>query len=229
MNSINEEFNFRKDEINQYLDFLKNLETGTYTIMNKGETINTHTTLKTTQKSCAILLLYNVVESIVTKLLVKIHDTIKSENVGFFHLNNEIKDLTLIYFNSVINKKDDFHNAVPFVQSLIQMLLQNSHFQVTYKEMEKYYSLYSGNLDSQKISKIVGKYGIIFDRKVKELQTIKDGRNKLAHGEVSFEEYGRTLTIQQLEVLKDRTFNYLENLIAHIIDYIQNKHFKIQI
>ena len=91
--------------------------------------------------------------------------------------------------------------------------------------MNKYYSLYSGNLDSKKICSIFSKYGIVFNERIRELQTIKDYRNKLAHGEISFEECGREISIQQIEVINQKVSGYINNAINAIEDFIDNNRF----
>ncbi|WP_156885492.1 MAE_28990/MAE_18760 family HEPN-like nuclease [Massilia niastensis] len=228
MISIRGDFTARRSEIDQYLDLLRKIEDGEYLLHYQGNYVNLPTTVKTTQKASAILLLYNIVESVVTKLLIRIHEVVISKDVGYFDLNDKIKDLTLVYFNSVIEKKQSFHDAVPFVQSLIGMLMRNAKFEVSYEEMEKHYSLYSGNLDSRKIKETFSKYGVVVRETASELQTIKNGRNKLAHGEVSFEEYGRELSIQQLSALKDATLNYLKNLIDEVEEYVNSAGYRLE-
>lgn len=226
MNVIRQELTSRRSEIDEFLDVLGKFEDGTYLVSHQNNLLIYPLRARITQKSCAVLLLYNVVESIVTKVLIRIHEVVISENVGYFDLNPNIRDLTLVYFNSVMSKTNDFHEALPFVRGLIQMLTSNYHFHIPYKEMEKYYSLYSGNLDSKKIGDTLEKYGVDFRKPVRELQTVKNGRNKLAHGEVSFEEYGRDLSMQQINVLKVKIFEFLDEMISNVDNFILTKAYK---
>lgn len=227
MIAIREDFLARKIEITEYVDLLIKFENGEYRISHQGNLISFPLATRTTQRSCAFLLLYNIVEAIVTKLLVKIHDILILENVSYFDLNDDIKDLTLIYFNSIVNKKQNFPDAAPFLQKFVGMLFGNLHFHVPYKEMEKHYSLYSGNLDSKKIRETFSKYGLSVEVVASELKTIKDGRNKLAHGEVSFEEFGREISVQQIKILTTATLTYLESLINSIENFINECGYKV--
>ena len=86
--------------------------------------------------------------------------------------------------------------------------------------------MYSGNLDTREILNVLRRYGINFEQRCSELKTIKDYRNKLAHGEESFEEVGRTLSVQQLQEMENRTFEYLEKMINEITKYLDEEKFK---
>ena len=77
----------------------------------------------------------------------------------------------------------------------------------------------------KKIRKLCDLYGIDFDISCKQIRTIRDNRNKLAHGEDSFSERGR-IPYEYVENLKSETISYLENFISAVEDYITQ--YKIQ-
>lgn len=51
---------------------------------------------------------------------------------------------------------------------------------------------------------------------------IKDLRNQLAHGSISFEQSGENLTVDDLKELKERTVNYLEEVIQSFSTYVSS-------
>ncbi len=53
---------------------------------------------------------------------------------------------------------------------------------------------------------------------------IKDLRNQLAHGTISFEQSGENLTVSDLKELKGRTVNYLEEVVQSFSTYISQSH-----
>lgn len=59
-----------------------------------------------------------------------------------------------------------------------------------------------------------------------ELKTIREYRNQLAHGEQSFEEIGRNLSVMQLNEMVRRTYDYLEQMIDIIVQYLEEEKFK---
>ena len=86
---------------------------------------------------------------------------------------------------------------------------------------------FSGSLDAREIKKLFGRLGIdLSTLSCDEMKLVKDCRNKLAHGDVSFEDYGRTLTIQYLRVCKNNTLLFLEGLINRVDDYLLNKRYR---
>ena len=52
------------------------------------------------------------------------------------------------------------------------------------------------------------------------LSYIKDLRNQLAHGSISFEQSGENLTVSDLKELKERTVNYLGEVVQSFSAYI---------
>ena len=55
---------------------------------------------------------------------------------------------------------------------------------------------------------------------------VRNCRNKLAHGELSFQECCRDFSIQYVEVSKNNTLVYLEQLIDKVDNYIQAKSYR---
>jgi HEPN superfamily protein len=57
------------------------------------------------------------------------------------------------------------------------------------------------------------------------LGLVKYLRNRLAHGTMSFEECGDGVTVVDLRDVRDRTANYLREVVSAFADYIDNYHF----
>jgi hypothetical protein len=216
MQNAKREVTIRDVEVNSVIDFLKNAETN-------GQI---GVTVKTSIKASVILMLYNAVESTMTTCLERLHEILIRQNLMFDNCNDNLKQLVAVYYENAKEKSSDIHNRAPHILSFYEYVKNSRSFDLSYMELSKYYSLYSGNLDSRSIISVLNKYGIDFDEKATELKTIKDARNKLAHGEQSFEEIGRDLSIQQLQHMKEQAFEYLIKIINVIEDYIEGEHFK---
>ena len=228
MQNIRLELIIRKGEVKNLLNFAKFVENGEG-IVNGVEASFDNITVNTSLKASIIVMLYNVIESTMTKSLNKIHNAFETENLKYDDLNDSIKKTMLTYYQYAMNKSADVHKSVSYVMELIDLLKLNTTFSLSYEDLSKSYSLYSGNLDSRKIVDVVTKYGVNFSEQVSELKTIKDYRNKLAHGELSFEEVGREVSIPQLERLQERTFEYIEKVIMALETYLSNKEYKKQL
>lgn len=222
MKGVRCELSIREEEVDSLLNFLKLLENGA---IEGSTTIEKRTTVQTSMKAGIVLMLYNAVESTVTKSLARLHEIIIAKELAFSNCNESLKKLLVVYYENAKMKSSDIHKQVPFILELNNYLGNNGNFSLTYSDLVKYYTLYSGNLDSKEIMAVLNKYGIIFEERATELQTIKNMRNKLAHGESTFEEVGRDLSIQQLERMQSRTFEYLTNTIEAIEEYLQNEKF----
>ncbi|WP_302162117.1 MAE_28990/MAE_18760 family HEPN-like nuclease [Phascolarctobacterium faecium] len=223
MNGIRNNLKIRKSEADNIINFLKLIENED---MNYQAYTIKKLIVKTSIKSGIILMLYNAVEAIVTDCLKKIHQKLISEALTFDNCNENIKKLIFVYYEKAKDKSNDVHNRISYMLKFHDYIQEKRCFELSYEELSKFYSLYSGNLDGKVIISVLNKYGLGFDKQIGELKTIKDKRNKLAHGEESFEEVGRELSLEQLESMKDKTFQYLKEMIDEIDRFIRDEKYK---
>lgn len=227
MINIRRELELRNEEASSLLRFLSILESGENASNNLRQSIGRdYTAIMTSIKAGVVLMLYNAVESTMTKCLERLHDIFIQQNLGFDECTDEIRHLLLVYYEYAQEKSLDIHKRVPYILQLHDYMKGEINFPLSYSQLCQFYSLYSGNLDSREIISVLKKYGIDFEEKVSELKTIKDDRNKLAHGEQTFEEVGRELSLPQLEHMKERTFSYMGSVIDTINDYIKNEKYR---
>ena len=148
------------------------------------------------------------------------------QELGFDECTDEIRQLLLAYYENAKEKSLDIHKRVPYILELHDYMKGEITFPLSYNQLCQFYSLYSGNLDSREIISVLKKYGIDFEEKASELKTIKDDRNKLAHGELTFEEVGRNLSLPQLRHMKEKTFRYMESVIDIMNAFIENEGYR---
>jgi len=93
-----------------------------------------------------------------------------------------------------------------------------------------------GNWDDSAIEKIAARIGCDLDisdavksaakRPIRDdknsLGLVKYLRNRLAHGLLSFEQCGAGVTVLDLRDITERTANYLREVVAAFVDYIDN-------
>lgn len=220
MRNVKRELLIRKEEANNLICFIKYLEDNS--LPEAGYDV---VTIKTSMKANIILMLYNAVESTLTKSLERIHEKIKEKRLKYDNLCGEIKKILAVYYGYSMEKSANVSCAMDFVLQLADFINGNVCFNISYKELSQKYPMYSGNLDSKEIKTVLKRYGIVYDEKCAELKTIKDDRNKLAHGEDSFEEIGRNLSIPQLEEMASRAFEYLEKMVNEIEGYLNEERY----
>lgn len=223
MNNTKRELSIRKDEATSLLMFVKYLDEK---FIPPDDCMYDYMTVKTSMKANIIMMLYNAVESTVSQCLEKVHDRINANNLKYEELSDDIKKLIAVYYGHSIDQANNVDNAMEYVLRFSDFINGNVNISISYEELTQKYQMYSGNLDTREILNVLKKYGINFEQRCSELKTIKDYRNKLAHGEESFEEIGRTLSVQQLQEMENRTFAYLETMITEITKYLDEEKFK---
>lgn len=224
MRNVQRELTIRQEETESMIRFVKKIEDGG---LSATEVACNITTVKTSLKANIVLMLYNAVESTLTKSLERVHEKIKEKGLRYSEVRGEIKKLMAVYYGYSMEKAANVKSAMDYALQLADFINGNVCFNITYKEMAKKYPMYSGNLDAREITTVLKRYGIIYNEKCSELKTIKDDRNKLAHGEDSFEEIGRNLSVPQLDEMAGRTFDYLKEMIKEIESYLLREKYRI--
>lgn len=233
MHNIKQNFAQKVDEVNSFYKLIYNIEKleGKFIFPNDTNRIERIDVITNSiLKSTCYLVLYNLVESTITDCLTKIHNEFSEANLLFEDLSDEIKIIWIRYHYDYFHKasQDDkfLHNLKLLIESWV---LNHTPIKLTYEDYVKYNTggNFAGNLDSKEIRKLCDLYGIDFDISCKQIRTIRDNRNKLAHGEDSFSERGR-IPYEYVENLKSETISYLENFISAIEDYITHTKFKKQ-
>lgn len=165
-------------------------------------------------KSSVMLMLYNEVEGVYSNLLCEFFDYIIDNNIPFEKLHKKVRKLYFQYHLKKIGKSieglEDFYGNID---------LKN----VGYLEINKYLKLYSGNLDARQIRKISKELGITVSMTVKgdSLLKVKNCRNKLAHGEVSFQEACRDYSAKELKEFKSEVYDFMKMLIEDYENFIK--------
>lgn len=230
MITVRNDLSTRKNEADKFIIYLHKLEdleypnTDTYFSLFPNLDI---ISLKTTMKASVCLILYNIVESTTTNCLRKIHETIISDRLYYSDLSVPIQKILLTYYEHSLVKISDIGKIVDQKYNQIELVENRVYFDISFSELSQYYQMYSGNLDGKQIKSILNRYGITYEAQCSELQTIKNNRNKLAHGEMSFEEIGRDLSVQQIEHYKVKVFDFLEGMISKVEEYLASKEYTI--
>ncbi|MFK5953280.1 MAG: MAE_28990/MAE_18760 family HEPN-like nuclease, partial [Desulfobacterium sp.] len=91
--------------------------------------------------------------------------------------------------------------------------------------------IFSGNIDNDLIITTALEYGFSSrtdpnrTKHGEKLRSIKDYRNDLAHGNLTFSEVGRSYDLNQLREYKDETIAYVEKIIENIDYYLRNQRY----
>ncbi|MEZ9823330.1 MAE_28990/MAE_18760 family HEPN-like nuclease [Shewanella sp. 10N.286.45.A1] len=173
-------------------------------------------------KSSYTLLLYNNLEATVSSSITNIHD--RASGCKYDELSEEFKKLYASFYHFDISKrkvKDHLDNTV------------SGEFKFpNFEEYCKRITVFSGNIDLRSLNDISKSYGIgkvdLRGRNPENILTIKNKRNKLAHGEESFRDSCRQYTLSELQELGDSLERMLEKFIELVDIFLRERKYMVE-
>ena len=243
MKRVKDDFDKRKSELDDYFDFLSKLDKDVPTL-HYSEKGTTHTysvdaELLKILKANGFLLIYNLVESFCRNSLLEILTAIQVKKLTLKKLSEEAQKIWIA--QKVKNYKDPNTSAEALEKCFHGMatdIINNTVIEFStvinkIKTDERFDAFgLSGNIDKEKIRKLADAYGfkrITLPKKEKageDLEEIKNFRNKLAHGRITFRDCGKDKSVTQMVEYKNNAIEYLEGVLDNIEDYLKNTKFK---
>ena len=180
-------------------------------------------------KASFFMMLYDCVESTIVNCLNTIIRTIMSEECKYSDFTDELQMAILAAYEYRLSECGTKDQRSKVLKQQADFLIGIAPAYIDIKSLvgSSSQGTFAGSLDSKEIKKLFLRIGVeLNELTCSELQKIKECRNKLAHGECSFQEYGRNLTIQYLGVSMEKTLTYLDALINKISDFIDKEKYK---
>ncbi|MED0686109.1 MAE_28990/MAE_18760 family HEPN-like nuclease [Anoxybacillus ayderensis] len=210
---LRERFEMQRDSIEKYFEFLNSIVTN----------VKTFKILKST----VFLLLYNLVESTVSNSLYLIHWSISEKNIRYDQLSHCLQKSYMEYFL----KNQGFKN-VNEIQKKKLIDFFDQYFRLEKHIVQFSYGNFvsiSGNIDNKKVNEIGEIYGFKMDRgrREEELLFVKEMRNSLGHGNISFSECSKDIVIGELFRIKNEVVGYLECYLNTIENYINERRYLV--
>lgn len=233
MIQVKHTFQEHKDEINLFYEFLEEVVNHDARLAidppaNSIKIIKVETIA--IAKASFFLMLYNCVESTVVNVLNTILHAMEEDGCKYADLREELQLATLAAYDYRTRETEskDNHNQRLKEQSDYASGLSVVHLDLKSLTSSSSQGNFSGSLDAREIKKLFSRIGMdLSSLNCEEMKKIKECRNKLAHGECSFQDYGRELTIQYIGVCKDNTFAYLDRLIQIVDEFITKKQYRM--
>lgn len=174
-------------------------------------------------KATVLLMLYNLIEATITKLIKEITNEINNNSVAYIDLIDNVKKAWIkIHCRAPLLecKKENF-------PSKMHEYMEETLNKIAIKlEIATLRGLISGNADSENIKKVCFEYGIKILKHCSELDMVKQKRNELAHGESRFTEVGGNITESELKKYKEAVYQHLDLVIKSTEKYLKNKEYK---
>jgi hypothetical protein len=230
-------FNERMAEVETYLDFLLVLETQAQRGPPKIDGAE-HPISAQQQKilySSVYLQLYNLIESTMTRCIESISEAAVANSWKPGDLCNSLRKEWVRYVartHADLSPDHRLASALELCQQLVSALPVN---QLTIEKGG------GGNWDDSAIEAISERLGFqlvvsqpvysAVKRRIRDdlgpLALVKALRNQLAHGSISFAECAEDVTVTQLIELKDKTCNYLREVVLQFCGYVERFEFLI--
>ena len=219
MNETKGIFDDRKQEIEFYYSVLLDMEQNNKNIIN---TID-NTLFFKIMKSNFLLMLYNIVEATVTTGMSEIYEQLMSDSCTYSSLILELQNIWRDNkVKEVFSSSSELKAYTKRVKKVVDIILDENPL-----DFNKTMLNINGNLNAQKIKKICDEHCIryqVIDDDMK-LEKVRKKRNSLAHGDESFSNCARDLTITDLENIKDTIFNFLNSIIDGMDKYCTEKQY----
>lgn len=225
MDNAKNDFDYRKIEVEDYFSFLKIINDDATLIkyVNGAEIVEKKISnkLQTMFIANAFLILYNLIESTVKNSIVEIYNKIKEDKNSYENLS---ENLQKIWINQKIdNLKEGTYNhdtLLKTIQNIAKNVLAKETIALSKDDIN-----ISGNIDAKKIRELAENIGFEQSSNGRNLQNIKDKRNRLAHGEQTFYDVGKNFTFKELNGFKQETFDYLTDVIEKIEKFIVDQEY----
>ena len=243
-----QEFDSRKEEIEQYFDFLQKVESDCRVLSNYQRTtaFSIDDELLKVLKANGFLILYNLVEATILNCVTAIFDEIKLNNLSYSNVSENIRK----YWSKHIYRFDEKISEEKLLRekfySIVEKIISNTTLEVS-DRLE-----YGGSIDAKIMRKIAEELGVMLSFEHyrenlhgKVLCDIKKNRNDLAHGKKSFSDIARNISYEGIVVtnengdnsiisfglvhFKNYTIEHLENFIRSVENYIENQQYKVVI
>lgn len=170
------------------------------------------------------LMLYNLIESTTNEIIKEVTTTITDEGLTIDMLAPKIHTL---YVDSLIGEKEARGRITAIIHDVIKKTLSKDTIEMSNIDVH-----ISGNVNYEFLNKLVSSIGcrgritVNIDTLTDTMTRIKEYRNKLAHGELSFVEVGRSRSIQDLKKDHAIVTQYLEEVVKNCVNYLDEKRFK---
>ncbi len=175
-------------------------------------------------KSNALIMIYNLVESTIMGGIIEIYDALQQHGISYNQVRQEIQDIWFSFkFNQVYDKSAHYNSYREKAVEIINSILSGDTLVLDRKATN-----ISGNLDAQKIRQVCNEHGISYQtdpacRGGVVLTDVKNKRNDLAHGTLSFVECGRDYSFDDLDKTKTETILFLRGILDGMKDYYDHQ------
>lgn len=179
-------------------------------------------------KSNVSLMMYNIIEYTVSGLIDCLYDEIRMQRLSYLDVNESIRKIWKnVILKAAKDPKANFDTFLKKNEQIIEHILSNQPLDMHARDC-----MPGGNLDGISIKSTFESHGIQIKTNSNNyrpdiLNNIRENRNNLAHGAVSFVEAVRNDSILDIDINARFIFSFLEELIGTVVEFIDDQKYKI--
>lgn len=220
MSNSEDILNQRKEEAIFYFSQMRKIDEGVTGI----ERLESQKLLKIL-KSNYLMMLYNLEEACITSAFDELYEAINSDSIPYTDCIEKIKNKWLLEMGGRYVDKSKT-KIVGSLEKLIKTILEAEPLQLNINPVGV-----GGNIDAKKIQTMCNDHGIYFRTKAlkESLLFIKEKRQILAHGQESFSDCARDVTLNDLEMYSSNIIEYVEAVVFAVNKFKKEKRYNITI
>ena len=214
MSNSEDILNQRKEEAIFYFSQMRKIDEGVTGI----ERLESQKLLKIL-KSNYLMMLYNLEEACITSAFDELYEAINSDSIPYTDCIEKIKNKWLLEMGGRYVDKSKT-KIVGSLEKLIKTILEAEPLQLNINPVGV-----GGNIDAKKIQTMCNDHGIYFRTKAlkESLLFIKEKRQILAHGQESFSDCARDVTLNDLEMYSSNIIEYVEAVVFAVNKFKKEK------
>lgn len=176
-------------------------------------------------KANSFIVLYNLIEASIKNLILNIYDEVEMMSLTYDEVCDKLKNMWVdVYYNSLSHTTTNYSQHKEKAKVMIEFIIDEK--KVEFGGDVKL----SGNADLYNIKKIFDNHGLSIPSEISRnvgggLLEVKNKRNSIAHGKISFIDGGRDSSLNDLFRYKQEIFSFLIALENVVGDYINNKEY----
>lgn len=226
MEAIIEEFEQRVAEVESYLKVLARLEDPDvvlyHRVSRRRVRVFGQDSFKV-MKATVFLLIYNLVECSIRSAFGRLYEQIETEGKTLGDVRDELRQIWVgQQFRSITSEDMSPTKYRDIAQRLADEILQESVVKLSPELLP-----ISGNLDADAIRKVCHLHGVSVKTHHRsqgggQLKTVRQQRNGLGHGNVSFTDCGQQYAVSDLKRIKKQAEVFVRGILKNIKRYLDD-------
>lgn len=219
---LDSHFAQRKDDVDAHfrcLEFINGVESHKSKPVvdsNSGRVLLVDLQMQCCLKAQTLIILYNMVESTICECLNYIYDAVADDKLTYADLTDKMRNMWVSSCRRTSRIEQNWSEAAKMpVKVIFEELAINT----------------SGSIDIRKIYDIFDKHGCTIEKDKREdygdsFLTVKNKRNRLAHGNESFSQCGSNYLFSGLDKMRKDITAFLPIVIEATKKFVEDKQYK---